>query len=76
MALAFLREHPDFNVAQLVGLHWTDLQFTRVVGAIEVLFGLLVYGSDPVLRPAVSALWPFATPRCGIPRIVFGTDVR
>jgi hypothetical protein len=103
MALAFLRDHPDFNVAQLVGLHWTDLQFIRVAGAIEVLFGLLVIsgalpqlcvliagipfnatlwffgtdelighlpvyaamlvllvlGSDPRTRPAVSALWPF-----------------
>lgn len=106
MALAFLRDHPDFNVAQLVGLPWTDLQFIRVAGAIEVLFGLLVIsgalpqlcvliagipfnatlwffgtdelighlpvyaamlillvlGSDPVLRPAVSALWPFGRP--------------
>jgi hypothetical protein len=24
---------------------------------------LLVLGSDPVLRPAVSALWPFGRPR-------------
>lgn len=103
MALAFLAGHPDFNVAQLVGIPMGDLEFVRVAGAIEVLFGLLlisgalpqacvliagvpfnatlwffgtdelvghlpvygamlvllVYGSDPVLRPAVSALWPF-----------------
>jgi hypothetical protein len=107
MALAFLRDHPDFNVAQLAGLPWTDLQFIRVAGAIEVLFGLLVIsgalpqvivlvagipfnatlwffgtdellghlpiygamlvllvlGSDPVTRPAVSALWPFGRPQ-------------
>ena len=81
----------------------SDLEFARVAGAIEVLFGLLVisgalsqacvllagipfnatlwffgttelvghlpiygamlvllvYASDPVLRPGVSALWPF-----------------
>jgi hypothetical protein len=109
MALAFLQSHPDFNVAQLVGLSMSDLEFVRVAGAIEVLFGLLlisgalpqacvliaglpfnatlwffgtdellghlpvyaamlvllVYGSDPALRPAVSALWPFGRPRAG-----------
>jgi len=27
-----------------------------LIGAMLVL---LVYGSDPVLRPAISALWPF-----------------
>jgi hypothetical protein len=103
MALAFLSSHPDFNVAQLAGLPMSDLEFVRVAGAVEVLFGLLlisgalpqacvliagvpfnttlwffgtdellghlpvyaamlvllVYGSDPALRPAVSALWPF-----------------
>ena len=103
MALDFLAHHPDFNLAQQLGLGWSDLEFARVAGAIEVLFGLLVisgalsqacvlaagipfnatlwffgtselvghlpiyaamlvllvYGSDPALRPAVSALWPF-----------------
>jgi hypothetical protein len=106
MALAFLNGHPDFNVAQLVGLPVGDLDFIRIAGATEVLFGLLlisgalpqacvliagvpfnatlwffgtdelighlpvygamlvllVYGSDPALRPAVSALWPFGRP--------------
>ena len=41
LALAFLADHPHFNVAQEIGLSWTDVQFTRVAGAIEVLFGLL-----------------------------------
>jgi hypothetical protein len=103
MALDFLQHHQQFNVAQQVGLGWSDLEFTRVAGAIEVLLGLLVisgalsqacvliagipfnatlwffgttelvghlpvyaamlvllvYASDPELRPAVSALWPF-----------------
>jgi hypothetical protein len=107
MALAFLAEHPDFNVAALVGLPMGDLEFVRLAGAIEVLFGLLlisgalpqaivliagipfnatlwffgtdellghlpvygamlvllVCGSHPQLRPAVSALWPFGRPR-------------
>jgi hypothetical protein len=99
MALDFLAHHPQFNLAQQLGLEWTDLEFARVAGAIEVLFGLLlisgalpqaivviagipfnatlyffgnmelvghlpvyatmlillVYGSDPLLRPATSA---------------------
>jgi hypothetical protein len=99
MALHFLQEHPEFNVAQQVGIDMSDLEFTRVAGVIEVLFGLLVisgalpqaivliagipfnatlyffgnlelvghlpiyatmlvllvYGSDPRLRPATSA---------------------
>jgi hypothetical protein len=103
MALHFLSEYPHFNVAREVGIGMSDLEFTRVAGAIEVLFGLLlisgalpqaivviagipfnatlyffgntelvghlpvygtmlvllVYGSDPRLRPAVSA---FRTP--------------
>ena len=107
MALDFLASHPDFNVAALVGLPMGDLEFVRLAGAVEVLFGLLlisgalpqaivliagipfnatlwffgtdellghlpvyaamlvllVYGSDPVLRPAVSTLWPFGRPR-------------
>jgi hypothetical protein len=104
MALAFLAEHPEFNVAESIfGLNMSDLEFTRVAGALEVTFGLLVisgampqvcviaagipfnatlwffgteelvghlpvyatmlvllvFGSDPVLRPAVRSLWPF-----------------
>ncbi len=103
MALAFLQTHPDFNVAALIGLPIGDLEFVRIAGGVEVLFGLLlisgalpqvcvlvagipfnatlwffgtdelvghlpvygamlvllVYGSDPVLRPAVKELWPF-----------------
>ena len=106
MALRFLAEHPHFNVAQEAGIDMSDLEFTRVAGAIEVLFGLLiisgalpqavvliagipfnatlyffgseelmghlpiyatmlvllVYGSDPRLRPAVSSLWPRRLP--------------
>jgi hypothetical protein len=114
MALAFLADHPDFNVAALIGLPMGDLEFVRMAGAIEVLFGLLlisgalpqaivliagipfnatlyffgtdellghlpvygamlvmlVYGSHPQLRPAVSALWPFGRPRVRAPEPV------
>ncbi|HEX8646361.1 MAG TPA: hypothetical protein VF715_05635 [Thermoleophilaceae bacterium] len=103
LALAFLHEHPQFNVAREVGIGMSDLEFARVAGVIEVLFGLLlisgalpqaivliagipfnatlwffgnlelvghlpiygtmlvllVYGSDPRLRPLVSRAWPW-----------------
>ena len=42
LAAEFLAEHPQFNVADAVGLGWSELTFTRVAGAIEVLFGLLL----------------------------------
>jgi hypothetical protein len=102
LAVQFLANHPELNVAQQLGLNMSDLEFARAAGAIEVLFGLLlisgalpqaivliagipfnatlwffgsgelmghlpiygamlallVYGSDPQLRPAVSALLP------------------
>jgi hypothetical protein len=102
LALHFLAEHPQFNVADQVGIGMSDLEFARVAGAIEVLFGLLlisgalpqaivliagvpfnatlwffgnlelighlpiygtmlvllVYGSDPRLRPLVSRPLP------------------
>jgi hypothetical protein len=114
LGLDFLRSHPDLNVAREIGLGWSDLEFLRVAGCIEVLFGLLlisgalpqaivviagipfnatlwffgtnellghlpiyvtmlivlVYGSDPRLRPRVSALWPArgARPASSSPR--------
>jgi hypothetical protein len=112
LALAFLQSHPDFNIAQVVGLPLSDLGFVRVAGVTEVLFGLLlisgalpqlcvlavgipfnatlwflgtdelighlpiygamlvllVYGSHPALRLAVSAAWPFTPYRWRGPR--------
>ncbi len=106
LAQHFLVEHPDLNVAAAVGIDMSNLEFIRLAGVIEVLFGLLlisgalpqaiiliagvpfnatlwffgntelvghlpiygamlvvlVYGSHPELRPAVSALWPWRTP--------------
>ena len=105
LALDFLADHPQFNVAEQVGIGMSDLEFARVAGAIEVLFGLLlisgalpqaivliagipfnatlwffgnlelvghlpvygtmlvllVYGSDPRLRPLVSRAAPVGT---------------
>ena len=107
LALAFLEERPHFNVAAEIGLPLGDLEFIRIAGAIEVLFGLLlisgalpqaivliagipfnatlfffgevelaghlpiygamlvllVYGSDPRLRPLASDLWPWRRAR-------------
>jgi uncharacterized membrane protein YphA (DoxX/SURF4 family) len=42
LALEFLHRHPQFNVAQQVGIGMGDLEFARVAGSIEVLFGLLL----------------------------------
>ena len=107
LAVQFLANHPELNVAQQLGLGMSDLEFARAAGAIEILFGLLlisgalpqaciliagipfnatlwffganelmghlpiygamlallVYSSDPQLRPAVSALLPPASCR-------------
>jgi hypothetical protein len=69
LALRFLADRPDFNVAHsLLGLDWSDLTFTRVAGAIEVLFGLLVIsGRLPQVCviaagiPFNATLWFFGT---------------
>ena len=42
LAVAFLQEYPELNVAALIGLPLGDLEFIRLAGAIEVLFGLLL----------------------------------
>jgi hypothetical protein len=107
MALDFLQHQPHFNVANEIGLPLGNLEFARLAGGIEVLFGLLlisgalpqaivliagipfnatlffygavelsghlpvygtmlvllVYGSDPQLRPRVSTLWPWRSAR-------------
>jgi hypothetical protein len=42
LAVQFLADHPELNVAQQVGLAMSDLEFARAAGAIEVLFGLLL----------------------------------
>jgi hypothetical protein len=60
MAVDFLQQHPDFNVANsLFGLGWTDVDFIRVAGAIEVLFGLFVIsGALPQIAVAAAGI-PF-----------------
>lgn len=92
MALEFLRDHPDLNVAQLIGIGMSDLEFTRLAGGVEVLFGLLlISGALPqacVLVAAIpfnTALWFFgSTELVGhlpvyavlLVLLVFGSDPR
>jgi len=66
LALAFLADRPELNVAQQVGIAMSDLEFVRVAGAVEVLFGLLlISGSLPqaivllVGIPFNATLWFF-----------------
>jgi hypothetical protein len=68
LGVAFLRDHPHLNVAAEIGLGWSDLEFIRVAGAIEVLFGLLlISGALPqaivVIAgiPFNATLWFFGT---------------
>ena len=68
LALAFLAEHPELNVVQQLGIGMSDLEFIRMAGAIEVLFGLLlISGALPqaiILIAGVpfnATLWFFGT---------------
>ncbi|GAC1370143.1 MAG: hypothetical protein NVS2B12_29760 [Ktedonobacteraceae bacterium] len=49
LALAFLKTHPNFNVAQLIGLAWfTNERFILASGAVELAIGLaLISGILP-----------------------------
>jgi hypothetical protein len=51
LALAFLKTHPNFNVAQLLGLTWfTNERFILAAGAVELTIGLaLISGILPKL---------------------------
>ena len=68
LAVAFLAEHPELNLADQLGLGMSTLDFIRVAGAIEVLFGLLlISGALPqaiILIAGVpfnATLWFFGT---------------
>ena len=41
-AVAFLHDRPEFNILREVGLPIGDVEFVRIAGAIEVLFGMLI----------------------------------
>jgi hypothetical protein len=59
MALHFLAEYPHFNVAQELGIGMSDLEFTRLAGAVEVLFGLLLISGALPQAVVVIAGIPF-----------------
>ncbi len=68
LAVSFLADHPQLNVAQQVGIGMSDLDFARVAGAVEVLFGLLlISGALPQAIvfvagvPFNATLWFFGT---------------
>jgi hypothetical protein len=59
LALSFLAEHPQLNVAHQLGLGMSDLAFIRAAGVIEVLFGLLlISGALPQVCVLVAGI-PF-----------------
>jgi hypothetical protein len=59
LALSFLADHPQLNVAQQIGLGMSDLEFIRAAGVIEVLFGLLlISGALPQVCVLVAGI-PF-----------------
>jgi uncharacterized membrane protein YphA (DoxX/SURF4 family) len=50
LTLDILADHPVLNVADAVGLPLSDLQYVRLTGVIEILFGLLlISGALPQL---------------------------
>ena len=61
MALRFLAEHPHFNVAQELGIGMSDLEFTRLAGAVEVMFGLLIISGALPQAVVLIAGIPFNT---------------
>ena len=42
LAVSFLADHPELNLAATLGVPLGDLEFARLAGGIEVLFGLLL----------------------------------
>jgi hypothetical protein len=41
-AVGFLADRPEFNIMREVGLPIGDLEYVRIAGCVEVLFGLLL----------------------------------
>jgi uncharacterized membrane protein YphA (DoxX/SURF4 family) len=59
IGLVLIDRYPILNVAQAVGLEFSDLEFLRVAGAIELLFGLLlISGALPQIAVIVAGI-PF-----------------
>ena len=59
LALDFLAEHQNLQVADQIGLGMSDLDFVRTAGVIEVLFGmLLISGALPQVIVLIAGI-PF-----------------
>jgi hypothetical protein len=59
LALDFLIEYPDLQIASQLGIGMSDVQFVRFAGATEVLFGLLlISGALPQVIVLIAAV-PF-----------------
>lgn len=59
LALIVIDEFPFLNVIRQVGFDLSDLEFVRIAGAVELLFGLLIIsGSAPQLAVIVAGI-PF-----------------
>lgn len=60
LGLAFLREHPQFNVARELGIDWfTDRRFVYAAGIVEAMAGIALL-SGYLTRVVILALWiPF-----------------
>jgi hypothetical protein len=59
LALAFLDDQPELNVFAQIGLPLGDLEFVRIAGAIEVLFGLLLISGALPQLVVIAAGIPF-----------------
>jgi hypothetical protein len=59
LALAFLDDFPAFNFFQAIGLGMSDLDFVRLAGAVELLFGLLVVSGRLPQLAVIAAGIPF-----------------
>ena len=59
LALAFLEKFPAFNIIRAAGIPVSDLEFVRIAGVVELLFGLLlISGALPQLA-VIAAGIPF-----------------
>lgn len=59
LAVAFLADRPDLNVAAQLGLPISELDFIRLAGSIEVLFGLLLISGALPQAAVIAAGIPF-----------------
>ena len=59
IGLVLIDRYPILNLAQTIGLEFSDLEFLRVAGAIELLFGLLIISGALPQIVVIAAGIPF-----------------